>query len=328
MIPLPAAPRLAALRGVPHAIPYQGSKRVLAHAIVPLLPEGTADLIEPFAGSAAVSIAASHLGIPRRVRLRDVNGPLIALWRRILDEPDAIADDYAAVWEAQRPDPDAFYRRARDDFNAGHAPHLLLYLLARCVKASVRYNRHGEFNQAADRRRLGARPALMRARIRATSRALAGADVAAGDYRAPLTGAGPADVVYLDPPYQGVSASKDHRYMRGLHRDEFYAALRDAVGAGVSFLLSYDGSTGEKRYGPAVPPELDLLALAVPAGTSAQATLNGCPLPTVESLYVSPALRDRLGGTARVLERLSGGRPPVPPRDPAAAPERSVQYGG
>ncbi|WP_051798358.1 DNA adenine methylase [Catenuloplanes japonicus] len=322
MIPLPVAPRLAALRGVPHAIPYQGSKRVLAHAIVPLLPDRTADLIEPFAGSAAVSIAASHLGIPRRVRLRDVNAPLIGLWRRILDEPDALADDYATLWEAQRPDPDRFYRRVRDEFNAGHDPHLLLYLLARCVKASVRYNRLGEFNQAADRRRLGARPSAMRDRIRGASRVLTGADVAAGDYRAALTGAAPADVVYLDPPYQGVSASRDQRYMRGLDREEFYAALREAVGAGVSFLLSYDGSTGPKRYGPAVPPELDLLALAVPAGPSAQATLNGRRLPTVESLYLSPALRDRLGGEARVLDRLSGGRP-LPHRHVSAGSGRS-----
>ena len=37
-------------------------------------------------------------------------------------------------------------------------PDLLLYLLARCVKAAVRYNASGEFNQSPDNRRRGMPP--------------------------------------------------------------------------------------------------------------------------------------------------------------------------
>jgi hypothetical protein len=42
---------------VPHPIPYQGSKRALASAILAYLPEDCVTLIEPFAGSAALSLA-------------------------------------------------------------------------------------------------------------------------------------------------------------------------------------------------------------------------------------------------------------------------------
>src|SRR5687767_7424171 len=54
--------RLQVLAGVPHAIPYQGSKRALAHAIVPLLPADIDALVEPFCGSAAVAVGALYAG--------------------------------------------------------------------------------------------------------------------------------------------------------------------------------------------------------------------------------------------------------------------------
>ncbi|BFU41880.1 hypothetical protein KRMM14A1004_01170 [Krasilnikovia sp. MM14-A1004] len=299
--------RLAALENVPHAIPYQGSKRLLAHAIVPLLPSDTDTLVEPFAGSAAITIAARHVGIPRAARIGDVNEPLIALWVRILEEPAALADDYERLWHEQRADPRAYYDEIRAKFNATGDAHLLLYLLARCVKAAVRYNRDGAFNQGADHRRLGAKPATMRARLIGTSRTLNPSTVAvAGTYPEMLLGAAARDVVYLDPPYQGVSRTRDHRYMAGLDRDSFVRHLAEAVAAGTSFLLSYDGTTGTKRYGEPIPQSLGLLHLHLYAGKSSQATLNGLDHDTVESLYVSPALVDRLGGAGAVLARLSG----------------------
>ena len=46
-----------------------------------------------------------------------------------------------------------------------HQPHHLLYLLARCVKASIRYNTDGDFNQSPDNRRKGMHPATMRQNI-------------------------------------------------------------------------------------------------------------------------------------------------------------------
>jgi len=47
---------------VPHPIPYQGSKRNLAKYILPFFPQDVGTLFEPFAGSAAISIAAASHG--------------------------------------------------------------------------------------------------------------------------------------------------------------------------------------------------------------------------------------------------------------------------
>ncbi|PZG11526.1 DNA adenine methylase [Micromonospora craterilacus] len=305
MTPVPIAPRrLPSLDAVPHAIPYQGSKRQLAHGIVPLLPSDTERLIEPFAGSAAVSIAAAHLAIPDSVVISDINEPLMDLWQRILADSSALADDYERLWQAQLSDPRRYYEEIRAKFNATHEPHFLLYLLARCVKAAVRYNRLGEFNQGADNRRFGAKPATMRARLEATATALAGAAALTRDYTEALEGADAKDVVYMDPPYEGVSNTRDHRYMAGLSRESFVASLSNAIDRDVSFILSYDGSTGTKSYGTPLTDSLNLAHLHLYAGKSSQATLNGETAHTVESLYLSPALVSRLGGVEEAISRL------------------------
>jgi DNA adenine methylase len=301
--------RLPGLADVPHALPYQGSKRRLAHAIVPLLPADTERLLEPFAGSAAVSLAARHLRIGGTAWFSDINAPLIALWQRALSDPNGLADAYQRMWIEQRADPSAYFRSVRTAFNDRHAPHHLLYLLARCVKAAVRYNSDGAFNQGVDHRRLGVRPDLMRSRLGRASATLTGSRATVADYREVLAGATARDVAYLDPPYEGVSTARDHRYVAGLPRAEFIAALAAAVARGTSFLASYDGRTGDRVYGDPLPADLGLVHLHLDAGVSSQATLNGSAEATVESLYVSPALVRRLGGIDAIVRRLGAPDP-------------------
>jgi len=310
MSPVPVQPSiLPILRDVPHAIPYQGSKRALAHAILPLLPSDTTTLIEPFAGSAAVTIAARYSGVAKEAIIGDINEPLMALWGRILSDPESLSDDYEALWVEQQTNPRAFYNEVRAKFNATGEPHLLLYLLARCVKAAVRYSKNGAFNQSPDNRRLGAKPQTMRRRLVDTSRVLEQTTASPGDYTEFLSGADQKAVVYMDPPYQGVSKTRDHRYMRGLEKQEFETHLRNAVYAGVSFVLSYDAVTEAKQYGVAISDDLGLTHFHVIAGRSSQATLQGVHKVTVESLYLSPALVDRLGGEGQVAELLGGSVP-------------------
>src|SRR5262245_61713814 len=123
--------KLDVLADVPHPFPYQGSKRALAHAILRYLPPDTASLIEPFAGSAAISIAARHAQVAERAVINDVNAPLMALWQRIVDDPDGLADRYDAMWNESLADPKAYFVARRDEFNETHDPALLLYLLNR-----------------------------------------------------------------------------------------------------------------------------------------------------------------------------------------------------
>ncbi|MFG2501449.1 DNA adenine methylase [Streptomyces sp. NPDC048441] len=292
-------------RVVAQAFPYQGSKRILASKILSLFPaQGISRLIEPFAGSAAISVAARHYDLASTVHISDVNAPLIALWDRIIEDPNELISTYTQMWNDQLDDPRSFYLKTREEFNASKKPELLLYLLCRCVKAAVRYSKSGDFNQGADHRRLGARPANIAERITSASKLMKTATTSTESYVGPLTGASRDEVVYMDPPYQGTSDVPDHRYLTGLQRAPFSEALQTAVDNNVSFIVSYDVVTDDNKYGMALPSELGLLHKHVSAGVSSQATLQGKKQVTVESLYISPALVERLGGASEIDKRL------------------------
>jgi DNA adenine methylase len=288
--------RAESVMRVPHPIPYQGSKRNIARFILSFLPHQAGTLVEPFAGSAAVSLAAAGYGRASRFHLNDINEPLMALWREIIYSPTAIADGYEKLWCEQQGKEREFYDFVRGEFNGTKRPDYLLYLLARCVKASVRYNAEGAFNQSPDNRRKGRDPKNMRDDIFAASHLLRGrTTITSVDYRAALEQVSIDDVLYMDPPYQGVSNNKDPRYYNGMDFDGFVCSLQDLLNHGIPFILSYDGRTGQKTYGQPLPPTLELHHIEVRVGRSAQSTLLGGDDITYESVYLSNELIDRLG---------------------------------
>lgn len=278
---------------VQHPIPYQGSKRNLAAQILAHVPLSVERLVEPFAGSAAISLAAARGGLARRFWINDANEPLVNLWREIVEHPASLADRYQTLWEEQRADPRAYFDAVRRSFNESHRPEHFLYLLARCVKGAIRYNARGEFNNAPDNRRLGAHPEKMASRIHGASELLRGKTrLTSLDYRTVLTECGPDDLIYLDPPYQGVSTGRDSRYGSTVVHEEFRGALEELNRRDALYLVSYDGRTGTQRFGTPLPKQLRLTHLEIRAGRSSQATLLGRDSVTYESLYLSPALAE------------------------------------
>ncbi len=277
---------------VAHPIPYQGSKRLLAPTILAYLPRSIERLVEPFAGSAAISLAAAQRGQALRFVLNDANQPLIALWEALLQRPQELAAAYADVWTAQHGQERSYFEMIRGEFNRTREPHLLLFLLTRCVKAAVRYNASGAFNQSADHRRNGTHPRTMRRQILSAAALLGGkTTLIADDYRDVLQAIVPEDVVYLDPPYQGVCQRRDQRYVGAVTYGDLVEALTWLNDRGIAYALSYDGRSGPKTFGEALPGRLGLLRLEVAAGRSAQATLLGRQITTYEALYLSPALQ-------------------------------------
>ena len=284
----------------PHPIPYQGSKRLLAPSILKYFPDCATRLIEPFAGAAAVSLAATRHGKIADIWINDINEPLMRLWMEIIAKPERTAAAYSELWKAQVGREREYYDIVRKRFNETRKPHYLLYLLARCVKASVRYNSEGAFNQSPDNRRRGMAPATMHWHISAASELLKGrTKVTMGDYKQALRIARPSDIVYMDPPYQGVCANRDPRYIERLGLEAFAVQLRGLNERGVSYILSYDGRMGERSYGKPLPKELGLLRLEIDAGRSTQATLLGRDSNTYESIYLSPALVERIGSVSK-----------------------------
>ncbi|QLQ08829.1 MAG: DNA adenine methylase [Anaerolineae bacterium] len=198
-------------------------------------------------------------------------------------------------WRKQQQDPRAFYDLVRNDFNQTGKPDLFLYLLARCVKGSVRYNSQGEFNQSPDNRRQGMRPETMRLQILGASYYLKGKTVVTSlDYRDVLDQATPDDLIYMDPPYQGVCGNRDSRYLQNVQFNEFVHTLDMLNRHYLRYLVSYDGRTGDKVHGERLPNDLGLTLIELYAGRSTQATLLGRDDVTIESLYLSPSLADEL----------------------------------
>ena len=279
----------------PQPFPYQGSKRNLAPAILRYFPEGVTTLIEPFAGSAAITLSAAAQRLAQGFVINDANEPLIELWQAIINSPEKLARQYESLWRAQHEDRRRFYDEVRDEFNRTGKPDRLLYLLARCVKAAVRYNADGRFNQSPDNRRLGMAPETMRENILGASHLLRGRTKCASvDYKEVVAQADTNDLVYMDPPYQGVCGQRDPRYLKAVLFDEFVDVLESLSARDISYLVSYDGRTGERVHGRLLPPRLDLHLVELNAGRSSQATLLGREEVTVESLYLSPALAQRL----------------------------------
>ncbi len=286
---------------VPHPIPYQGSKRRLAAAILSHVPTGRyTRLVEPFAGSAAVTLAAASQKKFDTYLMGDLLEPLVRLWGMILNNPIEVATQYEALWCKEREKPINGYYEIRAQFNADKSAAKLLYLLARCVKNAVRFNPAGQFNQSPDKRRKGTHPKTMKTELVAAHRLLSGkCDVMHQDFFSLFLLAKEGDFFYLDPPYQGTSRGRDQRYIGGVTRERMIEALAILNQKKIPFVLSYDGFSGERHYGDPLPASVANRIL-LNVGRSSQATLNGRDEITVESLYLSHAI-DPANGTTRTL---------------------------
>ena len=273
-------------RTVPHIVQYQGSKRNLAPLILQYMPRKFNRLIEPFAGMAAITIAVSKQQRANQYSLNDLNAPLMGILREAIETPDVLVAEYSKVWNEQLV------------FEGGSVAHFyksaanMLYLLARCVKGSVRYSSTGMFNQSPDKRRKGTSPTTLAKNVYQISSYLKGKTTFSSlDYREILKQAVPGDLVYMDPPYQGVCSSHDNRYYAGIEFDDFVGAVDELNSRGIDFMISYDGQCGEKQYGIDLPENLGLRKVLLNAGLSSQSVLLGRKEVTYEALYLSDKLQ-------------------------------------
>jgi DNA adenine methylase len=77
---------------IPHPIQYQGSKRTLASIILRYFPIKFPRLVEPFAGTASISIACAARGKTNSYWINDLNNHLAELFGLIINHPAEITD--------------------------------------------------------------------------------------------------------------------------------------------------------------------------------------------------------------------------------------------
>lgn len=285
---------------LPHPIPYQGSKRKLAPVIATYLPDEIEVFYEPFCGSAAMTIYAANKRMARRFVIADSLAPIVELQRAVVEQPAETAKQYRAIWEGQKDGDNGYFNEVRARYNTDRDPVDLLYLICRCVKNAVRFNKAGNFTQSHDKRRLGMQPDKMQVAIDGVSHMLKGkVEFRVGDWLETTADARPIDFIYMDPPYLGTSVGPDKRYHQQMTQEPLIEGLARLNARRVPFALSYDGMTGEKEYGPPLPDHLGMTRLLLHAGVSSQATLSGRSEETVESLYMSAGLAEPVAAVIR-----------------------------
>lgn len=206
---------------------WPGGKNQLLGILRDHFPADFEQYHEPFLGGGAVFFDLS----PDAATVNDLNSRLMNFYRHVRDQPEAlIATCRTFRHPTSPPDPsrefaatdrngneiESYYEQQRALFN--RRPHgepfdeleeaaLLLYLNRTCFNGLYRENAAGEFNVP-----VGAydSPDWVRASaIRRASQVLEGVTIYNHDFTLVLDLVTAGDLVYLDPPYEPMSATED-----------------------------------------------------------------------------------------------------------------------
>ena len=158
-------------------------------------------MLEPFAGSAAVSLNTGY----DTCLLADANPDLIALYWQLQTEGDPFIRYCRTFFQAGNNNPDAYYAY-RDEFNqtrrARRKAALFLYLNRHGYNGLCRYNGKGRFNTPFGRY---VKPYFPEKEMRAFFRRADRITLAHEGFAATMAQAQTGDTVYCDPPYVPLS---------------------------------------------------------------------------------------------------------------------------
>ena len=280
---------------------WAGGKARLAQRVTGRAPPHIQHYHEPFLGGGAVFFALLEAGRIDGATLADGNADLIETWRVVRDDVEKLIRhlrDHAREYEGREwSRRGQYYYEVRDRLRprspAGRAARLI-FLNKTCFNGLYRVNREGRFNVPHGRYE---QPAILDAeRLRDASHALAGVELRAEDFEAACARAEPGDFVYLDPPYQPLSATS--AFTQYTSADFGFAdqqRLRDA----------FDGLT--ERGVPALlsnsaHPDIEALYRGyaierVPMGRSINS--NGAGRKPIDELLVSNIERVARAGSAQ-----------------------------
>ena len=226
---------------------WAGGKAKLAPRIVECAPETFRRYHEPFVGAGAVFFAIAEARPGINASLSDANEELVECFQVVRDDLpelsrrlDILERGYVALDAEGRAQ--LYYEvRGRDPEKAAARAARLIFLNHTCYNGLYRVNGSGGFNVPHGRY---ARPRILDAAgLLGASRALQRVELAACDFEAACSRAEPGDFVYLDPPYQPLSAtSKFTNYTSaefGVPQQEQLAAVfEDLSHRGVAAMLS------------------------------------------------------------------------------------------
>jgi DNA adenine methylase len=202
-------------------------------------PSDFGTYFEPFLGGGALFFAL----LPRRAILSDLNPELINAFQVVRDHSEALMaclDEYAKHVNSQRR-----YSETKkvnpDELDPTERAARTIYLNKTCYNGLFRVNAKGEFNVPFGKNK---NPALYdRENIMLASKALKGKIITINDYKEITKYAHKNDFIYLDPPYDPLSATaKFTGYTKESFVDSDQAELaltfRDLSNRGCRVMLS------------------------------------------------------------------------------------------
>ncbi len=240
-------------------IKWAGGKARLAPLIAELAPRSFGRYHEPFVGGGAVFFRLFEAGRSLDAVLNDLNGDLADAYCVVRDDIDALVSrlrelesEYLPLAETERA---AYYYalRSSEPFVPVERAARLIFLNKTCYNGLYRVNKSGRFNVPHGDY---ARPTICdEAVLLAASEALHRVEVTSVDFEKACALARPGDLVYLDPPYQPMSATSSFTsYTSREFGEDEQRRLADAftglTNRGVFAILSNsDHSFVESLYG-------------------------------------------------------------------------------
>lgn len=232
----------------PHPfLKWAGGKRTLLPVILDLAPKACVNYFEPFLGGGSVFFALRGEGrIQKLAHLNDVNVELIATYRSVRDDTDAVIKKLKV--HAKKHSKEYFYKqRSR---KVDHEPvsviaARMIYLNRTCFNGLYRVNKAGEFNVPFGDY---VNPKICdEENLRACASAAHKARFTSFDFeKASLDRAIEGDFVYFDPPYMPRLGSEFTSYAKGGFGIDEHIRLRDLAlklkARGVSVMISNSGA--------------------------------------------------------------------------------------
>jgi DNA adenine methylase len=183
---------------------WAGGKFRVLDRILDALPVGER-LVEPFAGSAAVSLNAGF----QTSFVADFNVDLINLYGSIKEDAGRFVAEAAALFDGSRNNRESF-DALRGEFNnssdAFRRSVIFVYLNRHGFNGLCRYNAKGKFNVPFGRY---TNPGFTRNEIEAFGLAAQTMEFAHTDFLTTMSAARAGDVIYCDPPYVPLSVTSN-----------------------------------------------------------------------------------------------------------------------
>jgi DNA adenine methylase len=268
-------------RVVEPVIKWSGSKRLVAPDLSRLIAADSSRYIEPFLGGGAMlPFRQIDTGI-----VSDIIPELIHLWQEIQRSPEQVAAEYSIRWERLQAEGHAVYYEVRDSFNATRNPFDFLFLTRTCVNGLIRYNEKGDFNNSFHLTRPGINPKSLKEIILKWHYYVKNVSFFKMDYRETLSQANKHDFVFLDPPYGGTKG----RYTKTeFDLNAFYNELERLNSIGAKWVLTFDGTAGERNYDYELSKDLYLHKLFIKTGNSPFTKMMRTTIDEIsESVYLN-----------------------------------------